>query len=83
MSIHHYMKWHKLGFTRTMDNLSLEIRNNRLTRDEALKIIKKRGVEPPHKDIEKLCNYLGISKDHFYKTCDRFRNKDIWKRDKE
>ena len=30
------MKWYKFGFTRLFDNLSLEIRNGRMTRDEAL-----------------------------------------------
>ena len=31
ISIHHWLKWYKFGFTRLHDNLSLEIRNKRIT----------------------------------------------------
>ena len=35
ITIHHWMKWYKFGFTRLWDNLSLEIRNGKLTRKKA------------------------------------------------
>ena len=41
ISIHHYLKWYKFGFTRLFDNLSIEIRNKRISREKALKIIWK------------------------------------------
>ena len=81
MSIHHYLKWHKFGFTRTWDNLSLEIRNNRITRQEAINRIKEIGDETPHGDIEKFCNFIDINKKQFFSICDKFRNKKIWSRD--
>jgi hypothetical protein len=43
ISLHHWMKWYKFGFTRLFDNLSLEIRNGRMTRDRALAIIQEKG----------------------------------------
>ena len=78
MSIHHWMKWYKFGFTRTMDNLSLEIRNGRMTRDHAIELLKKRGNETPYDDIEKFCEFVGISKNQFFNICNQFRNKNIW-----
>ena len=36
ISIHHWLKWYKFGFTRLFDNLSLEIRNGRITREAAV-----------------------------------------------
>jgi len=78
ISIHHWMKWYKFGFTRTMDNLSLEIRNGRITREETLKILKNRGDETPYEDIEKFCEFTGISKKMFFSICESFRNKEIW-----
>jgi N-acetyl sugar amidotransferase len=81
MSIHHWFKWYKFGFTRTMDNLSLEIRNKRLTRNEALAILEKRGFETPIQDIEKFCQYVGITRKNFFEICERFRNTNIWKQD--
>jgi len=80
MSIHHWMKWYKFGFTRTMDNLSLEIRNRRMSRDEALKTLKNRGANIPVNDIKKFCNFVDISEERFFSICESFRNKDIWKR---
>ncbi len=81
ISIHHWLKWYKFGFTRLYDNLSLEIRNGRLSRDEALEIIRRTGDETPHGDIHKLCRFIGISHEHFFEVCARFRNTNIWYRD--
>jgi hypothetical protein len=82
ISIHHWLKWYKFGFTRTYDNLSLEIRNGRLLREEALAILRKKGDETPREDIRKFCAWLGISEAHFYDIAERFRNPAVWvKRD--
>ena len=78
MSIHHYFKWPKFGFTRLFDNLSLEIRNQRMTREDAIEIIRQYGVQKPEQDIKALCHFLGISRQHFAAIEDSFRNKDIW-----
>jgi N-acetyl sugar amidotransferase len=78
ISIHHYLKWYKFGFTRTFDNLSLEIRNGRISRDEAIEILRERGDELPHDDIAKFCDYLSISREHFFELIEKFRNPNIW-----
>jgi len=78
ISVHHYFKWLKFGFTRLFDNLSVEIRNGRMSRDEALQIIAEQGDQTPHEDIKKLCAFLKISEDHFDEIEERFRNRDIW-----
>lgn len=80
ISIHHYLKWYKFGFTRLFDNLSLEIRNGRLTRVQAIEIIRARGDETPHADIEKFCQFVGISTMHFFEVIERFRNPSVWRR---
>ena len=61
-----------------MDNLSIEIRNKRVSRDKALKILKKKGFNAPEDDIDKFCKFVGISHKEFNKTCEKFRNKNIW-----
>ena len=76
------MKWYKFGFTRIWDNLSIEIRNKRLSRNNAIKKVRKSGIENPQSEIRKFCNYLGISKKKFYKICYSHRNKKIWFKDK-
>lgn len=80
ISIHHFLKWYKFGFTRLYDNLSLEIRNGRLTREQAIALIHRRGDETPHEDIERFCGFVGIEKPEFFKIAERFRNPEVWTR---
>jgi hypothetical protein len=78
ISIHHWLKWYKFGFTRLFDNLSLEIRNGRMTREQALRVIRDTGDQTPHRDIEKFCAFAGITKQRFLDICEKFRNPKVW-----
>lgn len=78
ISIHHWLKWHKFGFTRVWDNLALEIRNGRLTRAKAIETILELGDQTPHDDISAFCRYAGIEEERFFAIAERFRNRDIW-----
>ena len=80
ISIHHYLKWYKFGFTRLFDNLSLEIRNGRMTREEAIRIVRDRGDETPHGDIAKFCAFVGITERRFFGMIEKFRNPHLWVR---
>lgn len=78
ISIHHYLKWVKFGFTRDFDNLSLEIRYGRLGREEAVNILRERGVPAPEDDISRFCEFSGLSRTEFDEVCESFRNRKIW-----
>lgn len=80
ISIHHFIKWHKFGFTRLFDNLSLEIRNGRISRARAIDIVKATGDQTPHADIKKFCAFAGITTSRFFEIAETFRNHDIWTR---
>lgn len=80
IAIHHYLKWYKFGFTRLFDNLSLEIRNGRLTRQQAIDTIRASGDQTPHEDLAKFCAFLGITTRHFFDVIERFRSHGIWVR---
>jgi N-acetyl sugar amidotransferase len=80
ISVHHHFKWPKFGFTRSFDNLSLEIRNGRLTRDEAIEMLRALGDETPHADIERWCEFTGMSRARFDQVEASFRNPEIWRR---
>lgn len=83
ISIHHWIKWYKFGFTREFDNLSIEIRSKRITRKKAIKLINKKNNSPPILDIKKFCSTTNISKATFFKIVEKFRNKNIWYFDKK
>ena len=81
ISLHHYLKWHKFGFTRLFDNLSLEIRHGRMTREQAVDIIAATGDQTPRADIDRFCAFAGIPPPRFYAIADTFRNPAIWRRE--
>jgi N-acetyl sugar amidotransferase len=80
ISLHHFLKWHKFGFTRTWDNLSLEIRNGRLERSEAIEVLRTIGDETPTADIERFCEYVGRPVSWFHDVCEAHRDPAIWSR---
>ncbi len=83
ISIHHFLKIYKFGFSRNFDNLSIEIRNNRISRSKAIKLIRKDGFKAPINDIKKFCKLINITKKKFFEICEKFRNKDIWIKNKK
>jgi N-acetyl sugar amidotransferase len=80
--IHHYFKWLKFGFNRVTDNASNEIRKGRMTRQEAVKLVREKdGMKPPREYIEAFCRQIGITEKEFWEVAEKFRNKDIWQKD--
>ena len=80
ISIHHWIKWYKFGFTRLFDNLSLEIRNGRISRKDAIEKIIELGDQTPANDIKSFCKFTSISEEYLYSLAEKFRNKTIWKK---
>jgi len=83
MIVHHYIKLLKFGMSRLNDNLSVEIRNKRITRENAIKLLKTKKERIPIYEIKELCRYLGMKEKQFWKILEKFRNKNIWKKDKQ
>jgi len=80
IGVHHHAKWHKFGATRSWDTVSMEIRAQRMTRDDAIDMLRERGAETPWPDIEVFCDYVGMSESQYFATLERFRNREIWSR---
>lgn len=79
--VHHFMKWYKFGVTKLWDNLAIEIREGRMTREEAIQYLKDNKEPIPMKEISTFCNYLNITVDNFFEIAEKHRNLDIWKKD--
>jgi N-acetyl sugar amidotransferase len=78
ISLHHWLKWHKFGFTRAWDNLAVEIRNGRITRNQAIETLRELGDQTPRDDIAAFCRYVRIDEQEFLSIVETFRNRDIW-----
>lgn len=84
--IHDYFKFLKFGFGRSTDIASLHIRRGRLTREDALEMVKKHDGKFPWtylgKSLEDILKPLDITVNEFVKICDKFTNKKIFLTDK-
>lgn len=81
ISLHHFLKWYKFGFTRAFDTLSVQIRYGMISRDEAVAEIARQGFELPLADIQAFCAFQKKPETWFWDVCERFRNRDVWTRD--
>lgn len=82
--IHDYFKFLKFGFSRATDIACLHIRRNRITRQDALEIVRKHDGKFPWtylgKSLKDILEPLEMSVDEFIRICDQFTNKKIFKR---
>ncbi len=80
--IHDYFKFLKFGFGRASDIASLHARRGRITRDEAVNLVKKHDGKFPWtclgKSLEAILEPLDLTVDEFTRTCDRFTNKKLF-----
>jgi N-acetyl sugar amidotransferase len=83
--IHDYFKFLKFGFSRTTDIACLHVRRGRLSRLDALQVVRSRdGLFPwtyLGKDLSDILAPIGISLGEFIEICDQFTNKGLFIRD--
>ena len=78
---HDYFKFLKYGFGRATDHASIEIRYGRMTREDGLELVKKSEGKIPRKYFKEFLKAAKITEEEFHKTCDKFTNKDLFKKD--
>lgn len=85
VGIHDYFKFLKYGFGRATDLACLHIRRGRLSRQEAMNLVKIHDGKFPHIylgcRIEEMLEDIDMTMDEFVELCDRFTNKKIFKSD--
>lgn len=83
--IHDYFKFLKFGFGRSTDIASTHVRRGRLSRAQALELVRRHDGKFPwtylDKPVEQILEKIGMNLDEFVKVCDRFTNGKIFKKD--
>jgi len=83
--IHDYFKFLKYGFGRATDIACLQIRRGRISRANALELVRKHDGKFPWtylgRPIEDILDEIDMGLDEFIKVCDRFTNKKIFRTD--
>jgi N-acetyl sugar amidotransferase len=75
------IKYLKFGFGRITDYVNEDIRNERITRDEAIKLVEKYDGNCSPKYIKSFCDYIEITVDQFWEQVDKSVNKDLFYKD--
>ena len=80
--IHDYFKFLKFGFGRSTDIACLHVRRGRMTREDALDVVRQHDGKFPwtylDKPIAEILEPLDIGVAEFEKICDQFTNKSIF-----
>ncbi len=80
--LHDYMKYLKYGYGRATDQLCIEIRAGRLTRNEAIAALRRTDEgKVPWKYVPDLLEYLDIDRAEFISGLDRFTNRMLFELD--
>ncbi len=78
--LHYYTTYIKFGLGRASYDASQEIRNQHITREEGIRLVKKFDGEFPNRYFEEVLDYLDIEKEEFFKKLDKFRSKHLWEK---
>ena len=79
--LHYYTTHIKFGIGRATYDASQEIRNNHLTREEGVALVKRFDGEFPDRYFNEIMEYIEMDPDHFIELCDKFRSPHLWGKD--
>jgi len=75
---HYYTTLIKFGIGRCTYDASQEVRNGKITREEAIYLVNKYDQEFPKKYFKNFLEYIDTKEEEFWKTIDKFRSPHIW-----
>jgi N-acetyl sugar amidotransferase len=78
--LHIWFKFLKFGFWRPTDQCCYHIWNDRMSREDAVKLVNEKQYEFPGEYLEEFLEYHQLKKDEFFECAERFRNHDIWEK---
>ena len=78
--LHYYLMLIKFGIGRATSDAAHEVRDNLITRKDAVQLVEKYDLEFPIKYFRETLDYLSISESEFNRIIDSFRQNHIWKK---
>ena len=79
---HYYLTYIKFGLGRTSYDAAQEIRNEKITREEGINLVRKYDNEFPNKFFKEFLDYINISENEFHLILDKFRSPHLWAKKK-
>jgi N-acetyl sugar amidotransferase len=82
VTLNQMIKYLKYGFGRVADYVNEDIRNGRITREEAIDLCDKYDGKCSEKYIQSFSDYIGISLDSFWKQVDKSVDRKLFNKKK-
>jgi hypothetical protein len=82
-NFHYYTTYIKFGLGRASYDSSQEVRNNKISREEAVNLVKLYDSEFPKKYFNNFLSYIDLDQKNFFRIIDSFRPKHLWKKIKK
>ena len=76
--VNQMIKFIKFGFGKATQEVGVAVRDNVMTREEGMELVKKYDGKCSDIYIQKLTKYLNISTEEFWEIIETYRNKDIF-----
>jgi N-acetyl sugar amidotransferase len=76
--VNQMLKYFKFGFGKASQQLSGFIRTGKITRKDAIEMLKKSDGHCAPRFIKKFCDFIEISENEFWAHADSLRDSDIW-----
>lgn len=77
---HYFTTLIKFGIGRCTYDAAQEVRNGKITREEAAYLVKKYDTEFPQKHFKEFLDYIDTTEDEFWETVDKHRSPHLWKK---
>ena len=78
VTINQLIKYYKYGFGRATDYVNEDIRSEKLTRTEGIKIVQKYDAKFSNKLIKSFCDYINITPVKFWSVVKKSLNKELF-----
>jgi len=78
---HNYLKYLKFGYNRCTDHASMEIRHQRMTREEGIEMIRKYEHLVKPKNLDHFLKFLNITEQEFENSIEHLRDNSMWEKD--
>jgi len=73
VQVNQMLKYIKFGFGQCTDHACYDIRAGKITREEAIELVRKYDGKCSERYIKKFCDYIGISLGEFWRVVESFR----------
>ena len=77
---HNYLKYLKFGYGRCTDHASMDIRHQRITREQGIEFLKNHEYNKKPQNLAHFLKFMEMSEQEFEDSIEHLRDPDIWEK---